>query len=159
MYASLSFAIVLNRVLRLWNCQRREHKIYYGWEPVIWHLLIKHFDDVSFPIVGSFSAANGSSQCTLCSKGFYQNKINKTKCEPCAIGSYCRLVFEPLSNTNVVIVMVRLIILLFTLAILCLIDNDFSKEICFQIEMTMCTNSAYLNLILTIFGRNNTASI
>lgn len=155
--------MVLSRVLRLWNCQRREPKIYYGWKPVIWHLiktwfkLIKHFDGVSFPIVGSFSAANGSSQCTLCSKGFYQNKCNKTKCEPCAIGSYCRLVFEPLSNTNVVIVMVRLIILLFTLAILCLIDNDFSKEICFQIEM--CTNSAYLNLILTIFGRNNTASI
>lgn len=112
-----------------------------------WNLkLIKHFDGVSFPIVGSFSAANGSSQCTLCSKGFYQNKTNKTKCEPCAIGSYCRLVFEPLSNANVVIVIVRLIILLFTLAILCfIVNNDFSKEIYFEIEM--CTNSASLPLI------------
>lgn len=112
-----------------------------------WNLkLIKHFDGVSFSIVGSFSAANGSSQCTLCSKGFYQNKRNKTKCEPCAIGSYCRLVFEPLSNANVVIVIVRLIILLFTLAILCfIVNNDFSKELYFEIEM--CTNSASLPLI------------
>lgn len=127
------------------------------WSDIYWNFnLMKHFDGVSFLIVGSFSAANGSSQCTLCSKGFYQNKINKTKCEPCAIGSYCRLVFEPLSNTNVV-PMLRLIILLFTPAIHCLIENDFSNEICFTIEM--CTNSGILPLILIIFWRNNTASI
>lgn len=85
------------------------------WSDIYWNFnLIKHFMEfLNFLIVGSFSAANGSSQCTLCSKGFYQNKMNKTKCEPCAIGSYCRLVFEPLSNTNVV-PMLRLIILLFT---------------------------------------------
>lgn len=105
------------------------------WSDIYWDFnLIKHFMEfLNFLIVGSFSAANGSSQCTLCSKGFYQNKMNKTKCEPCAIGSYCRLVFEPLSNTNVV-PMLRLIILLFTPAIHCLIENDFSKEICFTIE-------------------------
>lgn len=59
--------------------------------------------------------------------------MNKIKCELCVIGFYCRLVFELLSNINVVF-MLRFIILLFILVIYCFIENDFLKEICFIIE-------------------------